>query len=361
VRFDPQQLRPEASLNQTRLADVPRAARSLLGRRAGQVLSLDALADLACRMMPDLAAEPRDSTSVPWLLAEALVSPEPGRQHSACHVVRVYAQRLAHLIATVVSAELEPEATSWRNAYLRHWSGVERVCLGGGIAAALGAHLTGETSAELERLGRANLGVQIAPHAADLALLGGACGLPLPRRPHRVVLDFGGSTAKRGVATYKDARLEQLEVLPARTTPTGETDHVRAQVVEFVLDVITESLQMVRERVAGDGLSAVDPVLQVSLACYVRRGRPLDKPGTYLPLSYVAIPELERTVRQRTGLAARLRFQHDGTAAASALEPRPASGLIVLGTFLGVGFPAVAGSVLPISPEFVVTRPNRCS
>jgi hypothetical protein len=361
VRFDPQQLRPEASLNATRLAEVPGTSESLVGRRAGQVLSLNALVDLGCHIMPDLAEEPHDSTRVSWLLAEALVSPEPARRHAARHVVRAYAQRLAHLIATVTGAQVEPEATSWRKAYLRHWSGVERVCLGGGIAAALGTHLAGETNAELRRLGRADLEIQIASHAVDLALLGGARSLPLPRQPHRVVLDFGGSTAKRGIAKYKGARVEQLEVLPARTTPTGEADHVHAQIVEFVLEVIIETLELARERLADVGLRAVDRLLHVSLACYVWRGRPLDKRGTYLPLSYVAIPELERRVRERTSFAARLRFQHDGTAAARALEHRPRTGLIVLGTFLGVGFPAVAESVLPISREFVVTRPNRGS
>src|ERR1051326_5258167 len=134
VDFDPQTLGPEASLNRTRIAALPGAVTDWIGRPAGELLSRRAFEDL----------------------------------HTAA--AQTFGQRLAHLIATLSSGPASNDETGWREAYLRHWMHIDRVWLGGGVAAALGLDLAHSATAELQRLRYAAVAVQLAPDPALLPL-----------------------------------------------------------------------------------------------------------------------------------------------------------------------------------------------
>jgi hypothetical protein len=78
------------------------------------------------------------------------------------------------------------------------------------------------------------------------------------------------------------------------------------------------------------------------VACYVSRGRPLDKRGTYAPLATARLPRW-------------LHFEHDGTAAAAAIDSSERAAVIMLGTYLGVGFvPHGNAARVPLADGFVV-------
>ena len=310
-RFDPLRLRPDASLNRTRIAGLRDADPKLVGCLAFHLLSLTALEALQDADAP-----------------------------------RVFSIRLAHLIASVVQPEPASATTGpWRRAYLRHWSRVSHVWLAGGLAARLGCPFLDALRAELTRL-HSSCAVDIAPHPQVAALVG------LARTPYRArtsgqvaVLDFGHSSIKRGIATIDNGRLARLAVLPALSAP-AVAELAPQAVLECVADLFTWSSR------------DLDAHVSISLASYMHGGRPADSHSVYSSLAAPARAQLHTALRVRTGRPLQLRFVHDGTAAARAL-PIPARGaVIVLGTALAVGFPPPVGSVLPLADSFYVTSLN---
>jgi len=325
--FDPLELCTDASLNSTRLAPLPGADASAVGQRADSLLSAHALAQLT-------ASTDRASAA------------------------GAYARRLAHLIATLQSGPGQSaEESAWRAAYLRHWSHVQRIWLGGGLAEALGTQLVEDVKHELGRLGRAGVEVDIPTSAATLALLGLARSYAAPRQ-RRVVLDFGHTTVKRATASYQGQHLERLQVLAPRPAPDPHVAHPMSFIVDFVVDAIADSVHLAHEQSPGP-IETLDSHISVSLACYVQKGRPLDRRGTYSPLAGVPVSELEDRLKARSASASamdvRVSFVHDGTAAARALATDEPAAVIMLGTYLGVGFAPAANSVIPISPAFAIT------
>jgi hypothetical protein len=223
--FDPLSLRPEASLNRTRLVELPGADASLVGRSAFDVLSLRAFHALT---------EDRAAT---------------------------FGRRVAHLIASL--RQPDPRASSWRQAYLAHWRSVEIVYLGGGLSAALGQRMVEAARAEVARLSRSDVELHLAPYPAFMALIGAARGLlPAPSAPVPV-FDFGQSVVKRGIATFGDGSLQHVHLLPSLPAP-AESD-----VVEFFFDVVT-------------GRPAV-----VSIASYLADDRPIGGQALYSPLAAI--------------------------------------------------------------------------
>jgi hypothetical protein len=102
VEFDPLQLTSEASLNRTRLADLPGADPDLIGRSAYELLRLDALANLAV----DHGVHVVDRSDGPRRLAHTLRSPDESTATAAQRVVAEFGRRLGHLLATLrVGAE----------------------------------------------------------------------------------------------------------------------------------------------------------------------------------------------------------------------------------------------------------------
>jgi len=342
-RFDPQRLRPEATLNGTLLADLPGAEPRYVGHAAGELLSLDALAGLAAEQR---VAQTEPPAHVPPALARLLADGDP----RATAVVRRYAEPLAHLIATLTGGPHARLATqrAWRTAYLEHWAAIEQVWLGGGLAAALGEPLAGAVADHLAALGHQAPLVRLAPQAVHLALLGAARSRPRPRG-QRLVFDFGQTAAKRALVDYRGRQVARLRVLPSRAAPDSTATLSPDAIVAFVADVLAETLAMARP-------VRLDPHCTVGIACYTRAGRPLDRRGTYAPLGRLPLGAIAAAVAARTGQPMQVRFVHDGTAAARALAGHRPSALIVLGTYLGVGFPPAAEQVLPLAADFVLSQ-----
>lgn len=342
--FDPLHLTPEASLNSTRLATLPGADARWVGRPAFELLSLQALEQLAAESGIGLATARHD---IAWSLAAALAGQDQVLAVRAAGVVEAFGQRLGHLIATLASpAAAATGESAWRAAYLGHWAHIEQIWLGGGLVAGLGPHLLAAVRQASARLGAHTRAIELAPHPGVLALIGAARSRPDPLT-HAVVLDFGHTAAKRGVATVRDRRLQSLQLLPDRAVRPLAT--AEAGAVEFVLDTLAETL-----RLAHQQWGEVDPCVVVSLASYVAGGRPADTRSLYAPLGRIERPMLEHALRERTGTAVRLSLVHDGTAAARGLPDHGRAGVILLGTSLGVGFPPPPERLLPVSTGLVL-------
>ena len=309
--FDPLWLRPDASLNRTRLAALPGAEPAWVGRRAFDLLGRDALRQLAKEVGDGAAAD-------------------------------IFGRRLGHLIATLhAGADADETQSRWRRAYMAYWTTVEHVWLGGGLASALGPRLLVAARSEATRLGARRPSIELASYPAALPLVGAARsnGSATGRA---VVLDFGHTAIKRGVATFSGRALDALKLLDPLPGPTP------GSVVDVVLEVTAETL-----RAAGPD---VDRLVVVSLASYVERsGRPVDSHSVYAPLGAFAPNDLQQALRRRTTSAVRLRLAHDGTLAArGVVDTTGRAAAIMLGTALGVGFCPTAGHLRPLARSFSV-------
>ncbi len=254
--FDPLHLRPEASLNRTRLVDLPGADASLVGRSAFDVLSLgafDALTD-------DCAA--------------------------------TFGRRIANLIASL--RQPDPLASGWRQAYLAHWRTIEMVSFGGGLSAALGQPFVDAARTELARLSQSGPHLELAPYPAFMALIGVARS-HLEAPASVPVFDFGHSAVKRGIATFAAGRLEHVQLLPSLPAPA------EADVVEFFLDTLR-------------GQPAI-----VSIASYIADDLPIDRYGLYAPVAAIDRGRLAGVAFVHDGTAAARAVTADAPAAAVVL------------------------------------------
>jgi hypothetical protein len=288
-------------------------------------------------------------TDVPRRLRNALDSVDRAEVNQARRVVAEFGRRLGHLVATLRLGQ--EDASPWRTAYRQHWRAVERIWLGGGIVAALGSDLLRSARAEAERLGVDGSTLDMAPHADVLPLVGAARTRTTPA-PRSIVLDFGYSSVKRGIAHFQGDVLQRLDVLPtillARLGLDGQStsDEVRHAVV----GVIRATFQEVQD----DHPGTIDQDVAVSLATYLTDIRPFPSNELYDRLSDVHFDKLTAELTRATSVPLHVRFVHDGTAAAAALDTHGSEGIVVLGTSLGAGFTAPSQLRLPISADLQV-------
>ena len=358
---------------------MPGAEQRLVGRRAFDVLRLEALHSLAAEH--GILADRR--TEVPRCLRAALGSADSAEANRAQEVVAEFGRRLGHLVATLrLGADDSSEwrtvytgAAEWRAAYRRHWRSVERVWLGGGVIAALGNDLLQAARAEARRLGvdaargearqlgvdaaradRRQLGrddstLNAAPHADVLALLGAARTRATPA-PRAIVVDFGYSSVKRGIAHFSQGgalqRLDVLRGLPLASIGLGG-QATGDQVMHAVVGVIRAIFQA-----AQDDDEPFDADVSVSLATYLTDRQPFPSSELYDLLTDVDFATLTAELRRVTGAPLHVRYIHDGTAAAAALDTTGRDGIIVVGTSLGAGFTTPDQARLPIAGDLEI-------
>ena len=314
--FHPLRLRPHASLNRTLLAALPAAEPPWVGPPASHLLRREALLQLASELDAASAAD-------------------------------AFGRRLGHLIATLHSGRGDEMLHSdWRRAYRAYWTSIEQVWLGGGLAAYPGRGLLAAARAEAARLGASRPSIELAAWPSALPLVGAArTNAGIARRA--VVLDFGHTAVKRGMATYRGRALARLQLLESLEPPAP------AGLVDAFSDVVAATL-----RCAG---ADVDPNVVISVASYVDRGGRIVSDGVslYSPLGALEPAAVERALRLRTGIQPlRLRVVHDGTAAAGGVVPTvPAAAVIMLGTSLGVGFAPPPDHLRPLAADFGVVDP----
>ena len=290
--FDPLWLQSPATLNRTRLADLPGAETEWVGRRAFDLLSLEALGQLPSGQAAD-----------------------------------VFGRRLGHLVATLHrGARSEPESSHWRQKYLEYWSTIEEVWLAGGLAARLCERMVDVARTEARRLGAGGVDIRLARYPSVLPLIGAARS-NLSAREVASVFDFGHSQIKRGIAHYSGQTLVELELLAPLDAPLESQDAL-ASVISAL------------ERTGARG------AVIASIASYVGRdGRLVESHSRYASVTPDAIQSAIPWIQPRLG--------HDGTLAACGILPqsRPAA-VIMLGTALGVGFAPPADSLRPPSARF---------
>jgi hypothetical protein len=203
--------------------------------------------------------------------------------------------------------------------------------------------------------------VEHAPHPGLLPLIGAARSRPRPRgHSQSIVLDFGHSQVKRGIASLtSDGWLQRLRVLPSIAVPdfAQTSDATSTGVCAFFLDVVSATWRL-GQNSPGREQAQIDPRVVISLASYIADGRPAQTRSLYAALQQFDPTTLTAVLRARTGVDLQVSLVHDGSAAACAIGASSRDAVILLGTNLGVGLganvDAASGDHLPLAPEFKV-------
>jgi hypothetical protein len=189
----------------------------------------------------------------------------------------------------------------------------------------------------------ADLDLAISPHRRAMTMLGAARYLPT-ESSDALVFDFGHTRAKRGCVRIENGVITELlelsplpvdipwlDTFPPHNPESGQ------EVLNFISTVVADTRTECLARGFDPG-----PDLMLVVAAYVEGGRLLGN-GLYANLNQLADdahPLLEQAIRSRTKHNARAQLIHDGTAAAATHAGELNSAVILVGTALGVGFPA---------------------
>jgi hypothetical protein len=335
--FDPLQLTSSASLNRT-VVSHPVASPGVLGRTAGELCSRDALAQLALEARAVPEPSPAHLTDQ---LARALRSEQARPPAEAA--LREFGRRLGALIATLVQGPAVFEASPYHQAYLSHWRRVEVLSLGGGLLAnGTATTVLGGVEEVLDRAGVPRP-VRVLPWAPYAGLVGVA-RLASPGARSAVVVDLGHTKAKTATAMINGQVVTGL--VDRRSVAAPEhPDEALPKVVEAV----AAALRCPRAAMGSSEL------ITFSVASYVRDGLPIyDSRGVYTELGQ-HLDELEARLAMAAGHRVRVRFVHDGTAAAVAADEGQLGGVITLGSWLAVGFTPTFGGLLDVAPTLALS------
>ncbi len=356
---------PHVSVNRVAIVDLPGLPldEEVRGRRAYNLLSPEAILAYAQEHAPALNLDPAQPFDVarrrvPLLVDGALSSAREERRGAAEVIARRLGRNLAYILLTLhrgdrINREARPD---WEDTDWERWRSIRRVWFGGGVMSGeLGRRVIGEARAHLENLGCDGvLEIDVTPYRGDLALYGAARYLSAAQ-PDAVVCDFGHTAVKRAHLGLVDGTITQVRSLDPIPAPWEMHNEPRAaaeidpqEVLDFVGEVVARTLQ-------ESGAAGTDLVL--SVAAYVEGGRLLGN-GIYARMSRLTIdvrPLVEGAVAARTGRGVRVRFIHDGTAAAALHAGEVQAAVIVVGTALGVGFPpAEAEDLRPLASDLVL-------
>ncbi|NDJ51929.1 MAG: hypothetical protein GYB68_02450 [Chloroflexi bacterium] len=289
------------------------------------MLGASALSKLTQNTALDFAL-PIDPQSIELPLLDSWFTSTDAQERTAAEQV---AQRISQRLVWLLTSLRESDTP---------WSTVRQFWLGGGI-------VSGQLGWRMAKAARNRLSdsvVYVAPHPNNLPLIG-ALRYAASDTPHSLAIDLGGTAIKRGVGSFEEQRLRQINVLPTLTAPQlyyhqAVTIEQMQTLLDSIVDIVAESWVLAQNR-HEVSLSSRIPI---SIASYIEGGR-LTTPDTYGNLQGLA-PDvfalLSERLSERLGLAIDVELIHDGTAAAAALAGPPESGVIMMGTALG-------GSVSP--------------
>jgi len=354
--FDPYHLRPLASLNRRRFIPLPGLDEAAVGKTGWEMLSKVALVNLIQPHARVLALEHVPRADFPQHLNAILAAPDRPKRALAGSIAEQHGRRVGYLIASILRSPhgLTDPMVPWEKAYLKQWrEKTQEIVLGGGLSnGRLGQTIRLVAQEVLAQCGQARR-LALAEHPSYLPLIGAARSAPKTVRGPVVVLDFGGTKAKRGIASFdRQQALRQLRVLPTcdlgDLAQEGKTAELGAAMTAIIVETIRD---------AGPS-TPLAPHILCSVAAYVEGGEPLriDR-GAYTWLHRLA-PDIRawfcERIGQAVGRTVQIEFVHDCDVAACALAGRPNAAVLMLGSALGVGFVPPEDRYRPLSGQFAL-------
>lgn len=233
-------------------------------------------------------------------------------------VLSMYARRFACVIQTARSGDRWRQGNSHQVALADYWNHIQTLVISGGLTSAqFGIHLATRVESLLD-----DLEVIASPWAGLTALYGLA--QTVASYDNLLVLDFGATAVKRGIAHKFGNR---IELLPDINVAGYKSDSVIED------DGFIAILKQTRKDVGRSMPVAI------SVACYLDNGHPCEyKSGIYHRLG-ANCPHLETALNDswlpHSGFTQLALLQHDSTAAALAFRFRHKAMMVTLGTGLG--------------------------
>jgi len=288
-----------------------------------------------------------------------LASEQRAVRTTAERIARRIGRNLGYVLLTLKRGDAVNRAArpEWDNSYWRHWGGINRVWLGGGLVSGrLGPAVRGYALAVVHGAGVGDYNLQISPYAALLPLVGAARHAP-PACGAALAFDFGSTMVKRARALYRGDELVELHRLPSWPTRWEQIAGASDDPAERAARLLKRLVSVVTSTWHAVGPLPSSPVL-ASVAAYVQDGHPMPgQGGGYYYLRHItdnAQGELARRVSAELGEAVDVRLLHDGTAAAATYAGAENTAVITVGTALGIGFPPAGGSLLGIDANLAI-------
>jgi hypothetical protein len=348
---------PTRSLNRVWLMELPGVPveEGLLGRRAGDVLSAEAVRKLI-RAAPLPALPP-----TPDLLRQFdACFDDAHTRRTALAVADVVGRRLGALLLMLQRGDPANRAArpEWNDTHWAYWAAVERVVIGGGLMSGrLGEAAVAEARAFLAAAG-CGLIVERFPFGAAIALVGLARHAP-DDAARMLLFDFGHTSVKRGLATYRGGTVTSLMIRPPLPTPCEDgwpanagPDAARARWERMAAAIAAEWVELVPPN------GAERTAIGLCLASHLQDGHPIARDrGCYSVLGDLAphlLTFLRGDLAARLGRFRSLTLLHDGLAAASTRTGEPRTVVLTLGTSIGTGYTPVGERLRSISANLMV-------
>lgn len=357
--FDPLQLDGTATLNRTSLRNEASFGEAK-GRLAGTLLSSAAMARVIQSEAAKLGLTEAEFLTTPAvaLLDACLSAKDAAIRSHAQRITNRFGEYLAFLLVTLVEGTSDGYPWPSRPHYLRHWTTIEHVRLGGGnMRGRFGGRILESVEQSLASYGHRELDVQRAADPQMLALVGAARSVGGPG-DSALVYDFGGTAVKHAVARYAGADLSRLELKEPLHAMFLRRPFRRATARARLLARYMTGI-VAHDWIEAGSKGSPSHAIYASIGSYVRDGQLLSGPrDTYGLLnlwpgrSDVWLSEL---LSKRLGQRASIAFSHDGTTAARVFAGQAHTAVIMLGTWLGVGFaPEDASGLRAMAPDFRV-------
>lgn len=355
----PLPLTPDASINRVVLFDIPDVPIDdvVRGKSAFDLVGTQAVFDLirtgaaALHLPPDVVAAPNTEAFIQF--DSCFASDDATVRTAARQIARRFGRNLGYVLLalrrTDARREHRPEWDAWMR---RHWWRLSRLWLGGGlIRGHLRDFLIDDIQSVFIETQTIPPALMLDPSGAALPLVGAACCLPEPAFS-ALVLDFGGTGVKRGIARYHNHRLSQLALLPALITDwqatVDDSSALRQFLFEFMIPTIATAWTQTQPAAS---------VIMVSMAAYIdAHGQPCERQGSvYAALRRITLnlqQALSIGVSQSTGKTLHVILLHDGTAAAAS---HPGDAVMTFGTAIGIGYAPPVQNPLQLAADFQIT------
>lgn len=352
-------LTPDASINRVVLHDLPGVTldEGVRGKTAFELVGTPAVFDMirdnaaALRIPPALVAEQNIEAFIKF--DHCFDSGDEKVRRAAREVARRFGRNLGYVLLALrhpdAVREDRPSWDAWMRAY---WWALPRLWLGGGlIRGHLGKWAIPYIRGVFTEASITPPDLMRDPYGASLPLVGAACCVP-KNATSAAVLDFGGTSVKRGAAAYVNGALQSLQLLATANTPwdpdeddAGDQAALRRFLDQFMIPTITETYSQVRPE---------SRTIPVSIAAYIDgSGEPYPRHNSAYAGLGGFTGNLQHTlsveVSRRLGRDVQVKLIHDGTAAASA---HPGDTVMALGTAIGIGYAPAVPDPLPVASGF---------
>lgn len=365
--LDPNNLTPSASLNRLRIVDLPgtKLDPQVRGKTGYDLLSSHACAQLAQLSTVDFGLNDLHESERVKFLGQCLQSDNPRIRQAAEKVGMQLGRHLGYVLATLKRGDLvnRLERPDWDTSYWTQWAAIRDIFVGGGIVQGdLGSLMCEHATSLLDEAGVRDCTLHLALHPLHLPLIGAARSVPSGVSA-ALVFDFGNTSLKRGYAVYHRDTLTRLWLLPVVQVrwldgfgTDGDTRRPRfQQLVASIAQVMAKTVQEVQRFGLPYG-----PVLMTSMACYVRDGQPLPRPGSLYAQLGMLSPNLSHTLSHAVSELVKqpltVELLHDGTAAARTYADHVKTVVLTLGTGLGVGFAPQGRHLRRLDQNFIISQ-----